>query len=575
MKGPRARETSPACRPSSDTHGRERAPVTALPWSAGALAVLLAAVLSAAAAQAQESVAAAPPCDAACLARELIRQIPAGERIGLVPFGPPSTAIPREVAHGLYDRIARALSLASSGRHLFTNKSRGDKAWESWQAERETSDYQDFWNKRRVGVTVHCADRGLEGLGVALSCTAFSVGEKSKLEGDIPGPRAVLPVERKRFQYEYTFTGLSVRLSKELAPGKIARVRITGPGGERSELTRRMEKTLRRVVEERLGERRRALKGQANEREVLGEGAGKAAPAVNYELRGRMSWMNDSVAELSVSLWRNGKRMTDHAGRFERGWLPEALIRPGTGRISYRASARAAPSVKLGEARARRAVKNLARARVVAKALGLPEPDIAEIRSERDGVRVLQGTLDRGIPVAERFSGEVKEDGGWRVELEARVIEVRSKLRPDFSARLLRDELRAMEEIVIELSAKEPVHTAVFAWGADNKVVRLYSGARTGDLKVPAGGTLVLPQAGEDRILSAPLPGNAADHEAIIVVAAAGERLPFRDLAPAVGGSVAATMKATVQGGVFFERLGRLDLGRTAVRVLPYRVSRK
>lgn len=567
---------SPACRPYGDARGGAAAPVRfrTLTRRAGALAVLLAAALNAAAAQAQDAGSAARPCGAACLARELIRRIPEGERIGLVPFGPPGTAIPREIADDLYDRIARALSRASGGRHHFTNKSRGDKAWESWRAERKTSDYQAFWNQRRVGVTLHCEDRGLKGSGVALSCTAFPVGEKSRFKGDILGPLAVFSVAHKLFQYEYTFTRLSLDLTRQGAPGKIARVRITGPDGERSELTRRMEETLRRVVEERLGESRRALERQANWREAMGQGAGKAAPAEAYKLRGRMSWMNESVAELSVSLWGNGERKITRIGRFERGWLPAGLIRPGAGRLRYRAAARAVVSDRLGEAGARRAVRNLARARVVAKALGLPEPDIAEVRSERDGVRALRGALDRGIPVAERFSGPVKEDGAWRVELEARVIEVGWKSRPELSARLLRDELRAMEEIVIELSAREPVHAAVFAWGADNKVARLYPNPRTGALKVPAGGKLVLPRAGEGRIRSAPLPGNAADHEAIIVVAAK-ERLAFPDLAPAAGGSVAATIKAAVSGGGFFERLARLDLGRAAVRVLPYRVSRK
>ena len=565
---------SPACRLSSDARGGAETPVKALMRSAGALAVLLAAALNVAPAHAQQSGASATPCGAECLAKELIDQIPERERIGVVPFGPPSTAIPRDVADALYDRIARALSGASDGRHPFTNKSRGDKAWESWQAERETSDYQAFWNQRRVGVTVHCEDRGLKGSGVALSCTAFPVGKESKLKGDILGPLAVLSVEGRSFQYDYTFVSLSVDLASKHAPGKIAVVRITGPGGERSELTGRMEDRLRRVVEERWGERRRALQGQANEREVLGQGVGKAAPSVAYELRGRMSWMDESEAELSVSLWRNGERMTTHASRFERGWLPEGLIRPGAGRLRYRAGARAVVSDRLGEAGAGRAVRNLARARVVAKALGLPAPDIAEIRSERDGVRALRGALDRGIPVAERFSGPVREDGAWRVELEARVVEVGWKSRPDFSARLLRDDLRAMEEIEIELSAKEPVHAAVFAWGADNKVVRLYPGARTGVLDMSAGQKLVLPRAGEGRIRSAPLPGNAADHEAIIVVAGAGERLAFGGLARAAGGSVAATMEAAVSGAEFFERLARLDLGRAAVRVLPYRVSK-
>ncbi len=542
----------------------------------GALTVVAAAVLGVAMAQGQDTQGSAQPCAAVCLARALIANIPADERVGLVDFGAPGTAIPREIADDLYDRIARALSQASRGRHHFTNKSRNDKAWESWQAERETSDYLAFWNRRRVGVTVHCEDRGLKGPGIALSCAAFPVGKDSRLKGDIQGPLAVLPVKRPLFEYEYTLTRLGLDLAERREPGKIDRVRITGPDGERSALTEHMERTLRRVVEDRFRERRGALQRQANFRETItGQSAKASAPSADHELRGGLTWMTGALANLSVSLWRSGERVTTLEGLFERAWLPPNLVRSDAGRMRYRATARAVASDRLGDASARRAVRNLARARVVAQALGRKPPDIAEIRSERDGVQALHGTLDHGIPTGERFDGPVKDDSGvWRVELDARVVEVGSKVRPEFHAGLARDELRAMADIVIELSAQEQVHVGVFAWGADNKVVRLYPGAGAGGLTVPAGGRVVLPRTGEHRIRSAPLPGNEIDHEAIIVVAA-GERLAFRDLAPQAGGSVAATMKAAVSAGAFFERLARLNLSRAAVAVLPYQVARK
>ncbi len=562
----------PACRSSSDM------PALAKPVARrlGALTVVVATVLGMAVTEARDPQGSAQPCAAVCLARALIEKIPADERLGLVDFGAPGTAIPREIADDLYDRIARALSQASHGRHHFTNKSRNDKAWESWQAERETSDYLAFWNRRRVGVTVHCEDRGLKGPGIALSCAAFPVGKDSRLKGDIQGPLAVLPVQRPLFEYEYTFTRLGLGLARHREPGKIDRVRITGPDGQRSNLTEHMERTLRRVVEDRFREHRGALQRQANFRETTtGQTPAASAPSAGYELRGGLTWMTESLASLSVSLWRSSERITTLEGLFERGWLPPNLVRSDTGRKRYRATARAVASDRLGEAGARRAVRNLARARVVAQALGRKPPDIAEIRSERDGVQALHGTLDHGIPTGERFDGPVKDAAGvWRVELDARVVEVGSKVRPEFHAGLARDELRAMEDIVIELSAQEKVHVGVFAWGADNKVVRLYPGAGAGDLTVPAGGKVVLPRAGEHRIRSAPLPGNETDHEAIIVVAA-GKRLAFHGLAPSAGGSVAATMKAAVSAGAFFERLARLNLSRAAVAVLPYQVARR
>ena len=540
-----------------------------------ALAPALVAGVLAGAAMAQDR--AVPPCEARCVARALIEKIPKGERIGLVPFGLPSTAIPRAVADDLYDRIARAMFEASKMRHSFINKTRTDKAWESWQAERETSDYQDFWNERRVGVTVHCEDRGLQDRGIALSCAAFPVGKDSKLKGDVPAPLGLFAVKSRLFPYTYTLTGLGLALARGAPePRKIARVRIADREGQRSALTEHMEETVQGVVEQRFEARRRSVRGQTNLREPMGRSSEAPETRGVYELHGKMTWMDAFVAELSLWL-QDGKDVVEprRKGEIRRDWLPENLVGPDTGQRRYRATARAVVSEGLGENSAKRAVKNLARARVVAKALGLPAPKIAEIRSEKDGVQALRRTLDHGITTEELFRGPSKDGGGgWRVALDARVVKVGTTLRPEFSARLAKDELLAMEEIRIELSAKEPVHVAVFAWGADNKVVRLYPSGKVPDLTVPAGASVLLPRAGEGRIRSAPLPGNQADHEAFIVVAA-NDRLGFDGLAPLAGASMDATMAAAVSGSAFFERLAQLDLSHAAVSVLPYRVARR
>ena len=536
------------------------------------LAPALVAGVLAGAAMAQDR--AAPPCEARCVARALIEKIPKGERIGLVPFGLPGTAIPRAVADDLYDRIARAMFEASKGGHPFINKTRTDKAWESWQAERETSDYQDFWNERRVSVTVHCEDRGLQDRGIALSCAAFPVGKDSKLRGDVPAPLALFAVKSRLFPYTYTLTSLGLALARGAPePRKIAGVHIADGEGQRSALTEHMEETVQGVVEQRFEARRRSLRGQDN---LLGRSSEAPETRGVYELHGKMTWMDEFVAELSLWL-QDGKDVVAprRKGQIRRDWLPENLVGPDTGQRRYRATARAVVSERLGEDSAKRAVKNLARARVVAKALGLPAPKIAEIRSEKDGVQALRRTLDHGITTEELFWGLSKDGGGgWRVALDARVVKVGTTLRPEFSARLAKDELLAMEEIRIELSAKEPVHVAVFAWGADNKVVRLYPSGKVPELTVPAGASVLLPRPGEARILSTPLPGNQADHEAFIVVAA-NDRLVFDGLAPLAGASMDATMAAAVSGSAFFERLAQLDLSHAAVSVLPYRVARK
>ena len=514
-------------------------------------------------------------CDADCLARGLIARIPAGERIALIPFGFPETGIPREDADDLYGRIARALFESSGGQHVFVAKNRTEAVWKSWQEEREESDFEAFWEQRRVSVTVHCEDRGLRGSGIALSCLAAPVGEASRLEGDVFAPLAVLPVARSWFEHEHALGGLGLGLARAApSPERIDSVFIVDSSGQRSRLTEHLGRKLRGAIEEALEVRRRVLRGQANMEAAMGQGGDEAAaPRRGFALHGEIGWVDEQSATLSVSLWEGEDVVAEADGRLERAWLPPRLV-ADAGVRRYRASARALESADLPEDSARRAVKNLARARVVAQALGIAAPEIAEVRSERDGLQALHGTLHHGIPVDERFEGPWRGAGGdWRVELDARVAKVGATLRPEFEARLEDDDLRARDEVRIELSARDAVHAAVFIWAADNNVYRLYPNQTRPELRVPARGRVMLPQSGEDRLLAMPMPGSREDHGAIVVVASI-EALEFAALAPPAVDVESMTELVTVPGGVFFEALAALDLSHAALAVLPYRVTR-
>ena len=67
-------------------------------------------------------------------------------------------------------------------------------------------------------------------------------------------------------------------------------------------------------------------------------------------------------------------------------------------------------------------------------------------------------------------------------------------------------------------------HLGIFAWGADNNVVRIYPNAAHPEVVVEPDRTVSFPLPGEQiTIRSAPMPvaGNREDHEAFIVVASA------------------------------------------------------
>lgn len=159
------------------------------------------------------------------------------------------------------------------------------------------------------------------------------------------------------------------------------------------------------------------------------------------------------------------------------------------------------------------------------------------------------------------------------VRLAARVVLLGAVIRPAVSARLVRVVYKARETpIRMEIRSEERAYLGVYAWGADNRVVRLYP--RAGEtLAIGADETVFLPRRGEGRILTAPLPvpGNREDHEAIVVVAAP-QPLDFSALAAGVGETLSGTMARAVDGAGFLAALAGLDPARMSVTWLPYSV---
>ena len=528
-----------------------------------------------------QSNAAEVRCKTAdCLAGALIRNIPRGETIALVPFGPPNTSIPRRVADGLHDGINSALYRKSKRRHKLVSRELRDEIWRFYQSEREKSDYQAFWKKRRVSVIIQCKDRGSRPGGLALHCVASGVGEKSRLKGDVIGPSTVLPVEDRWFHYRYTLTRLGLELAgKNTRPGEISKVFIVDRAlGQPTALSRDVGRELQVIMEERLRSRREHLKSRAGMKAVLGRDDKTASQKGRiYELRGEVAWMSDKAARLSARLVdpATGDNLRTARVDIERSWLPENLRKRTLG--YYTATARAVESGRLDAQSAKLAVKNLARAMVVAKALGVSGPGIKEIRMEADGMRALRHALQRGIPKDERFGGTRPDgEGGWRTELRARVVKLGASAKPVFTAKLAKGKVRAGEDIRVEMStkAKETLHVAAFSWGADGNVVRLYPHPYEPKPRIPANGRLALPRDSRCPIASAPLAGKSASHEAVVVLAAY-ERLAFEKLAPSFCFDPKSEKPGKpVSGEVFLNALVGLDLSRAGIAVLPYRVER-
>lgn len=517
-------------------------------------------------------------CDAKCLAVSIMGKIPEGERIALIPFGPPTTDLPREDSDFLYKQIVSAMHEAKHDRrHEVVSKDLDRAAWSALQAEQKNPDYEELWNQRRVGVTIHCNVMGVEEQGVSLLCRAIPVGKDSKLKGEVAAGRtALLPGKEPFLPYRYRLTKVARSLVVGAEPGEITNVfLVDNSDGQQTKLTAYMGTVIRRVV----GERFQELLRQRQTKEGLqvaigGDGPATTSTVRRYELRGRLEWLKQDLPELSVQLLDGGEEIKTARITLRRKWLPRNLIEEGTGRRRYSATGHALRSDRLSKADAEWVARNAARVRIVAQATGRTASDLPEMRTAKHGIEALRRALKSGVTTQERLQSIWEPSPGVvAVRLRARVVKVGATLQPAFEARLTKDRVRAREAMHIHLSAKETLHVGVFAWGADHNVFLVFPRGNT-ELVVPEHGEVVLPR-GEDNIViaSQPLRGRASDDEAIIVIAAT-KKLPLRELAPLLGGATGGGTPELVSGAEFLRRLGQIDLSRAGISVLPYTVTR-
>ena len=334
-------------------------------------------------------------------------------------------------------------------------------------------------------------------------------------------------------------------------------------------------------------ERRTSEAGAARAEEVLGTAPDAPEGVPRYRLQGSLWRVDAEQIQVTVRLLPAEGRRRLAAARADVAVasLPQVMagvpspVGPGTGRL-HEARAAAVISARLDREAAKRAARNLARARVIAQAIGVPAPVVEEVTSETEAVAVLENLLNEGLPTDERWFPVAPDAAGSPAEervavgLAAQVVPVGGVFRPDVTAILGRKIYRAGDPITIEIRSEESAYLGVFGWGADNRVVRLYP-ANEQVLHVGAGDVQVLPRPGDGSIVSEPLrvPDNQEDHEAFIVVAAA-ELVDFAALAPPAGATLPETQNRAVPGGQFLAALGALDLGRTRVILLPYQVHR-
>jgi hypothetical protein len=291
-----------------------------------------------------------------------------------------------------------------------------------------------------------------------------------------------------------------------------------------------------------------------------------------YQLAGKYWNFDERELALDVALRLDGNLVTTKQVVVKWNSIPKKFHRRETRSHQFFESiGTAIVSRGFNRVAALRGARNLARARVIRLALGLEAPIISMVRNGSDAVDLLKD-FSFGITFDERF--EVRQSTGPQdqvgVSLKAKVAAVSRGGAPRLSASLNKELFRSHEPMRISISSATLSQIGLFAWFANNRVVRIYPNNSVPDVTIAKNGQLNLPYQNTE-IRSVPLPGNVSDFESLIVIANS-EPENFESLAPLPGATVDKSIKRSVLAHDFLLELSNLNLSKTRVIFLPYQV---
>lgn len=545
------------------------------------LAVLAAGLLTTAGTRAQipEQMPALGTTDAAAdLAREILSTVEPDSRIAVRPLRGSQSNLTSGVARDLYEAVLNALFKASSGNHTILTRERLSQVYETCEEFFTCGDYAARLESARADVEVQCAaSPGPK--QVRLFCSAVEIETTVTVgRGHAVFPLSALSPAR---DWAQAMAGLAADLNGSVAlPGSLEQVHIIDQTtGTHTDFAALLSNKLRFELGRRMTLRQGDLVDAAQARRQLGYEDEPLPVFPGYSLRGVIWPAGEDRLTLTVDLNHDGRTLALATTDIAADSIPEHL-QNGTGDVNGRvsASARAIVSDRLDHRSAIRAATNLARARLIAQALGMPGPIVDQIATEADATQALGDALERGLPYDEvlEILEHADSDGSISVHLTGRIAPVGHNGAPDIRAALSRNVYEAGDPISLTLSTDQPARIGIFAWGADNRVVRLYPADGIAAPDLAAGEAVTLPAPSEDRqIQSSPLvlkgKENAEDHEMLILVASSGA-IDFATLAPALGQSAAETSAKATEGAAFFQALVGLGMTDKSILALPYQI---
>lgn len=514
-----------------------------------------------------------PPPENA-LAERLLDDVPGGAKVALQPLDQRYAGLEPAVGDPLYERLLLALTNAAEDGVTLLARERLRAIYNSLE-EFYQGDIESLLRNAQADIEIICKPTS-NATGIILSCSAVRLVNAVTLAT----AAAHFPISRRAAHFDVAIDAIASRLAQGAPPGTIALVPLLDTGVETA-LTRRigerLEDKIATAMAKRLGSRAAEVAANA----ALRDGQASDSDVPHYRLRGELRRLDDKRFRVDARLLLGERKLIADGADVAIASVPAELASSlsrsdGTPEPTkrYEAVAEAVVSERLDAASARRAARNLARARVIAQALGLDAPAVDEVRTEADAVAALGEYLGKGLPVEEEFHDLTVDDSSRiGIRLGAKVVPVGLVSRPAVTAKLQKTVFKAMEPISIELRSEAKVYLGVFAWGADNRVVRLYPTDAQRQLMIEAGQVLVLPSQGEGRIRSEPLrvQGNLEDHEALIVVAST-DSVDYNKLTSAAGATLTETMEQALDGGSFLAKLALTAPGSTSVALLSYQV---
>lgn len=506
------------------------------------------------------------------LAEKLMGAVPSGAKVALQPLDQRFAGLDPAVGDPLYERLLLALTNAAGDGVTLLARERLHAIYDNLK-EFYQGDIESLLRNAQADIGIICKPTP-NATGIILSCSAVRLVNAVTLAT----AAAHFPITRRAAHFDVAIDAIASGLAQGVPSGTVTLVPFLDTGVETT-LTRRigerLEDKIATAMAKRLGSR--AAEAAANAGLRDGQASGSDVPS--YRLRGELRRLDDQRFRVDARLLLGERKLIADGADVAIASVPAELaasLSRSDGATEptkrYDAVAEAIVSDRLDTASARRAARNLARARVIAQALGLDAPPVDEVRTQADAVAALREYLDKGLPVDEQFHDLPMGEGSRiGVRLVAKVVPVGTVSQPAMAAKLPQTVFEALEPITVELRSEAKVYLGMFAWGADNKVVRLYPMAAQRELTIEAGDVVILPAQGEGTIRAAPLPGNLEDHEALIVVAAT-ENVDYGKVAPIVGTTTAETMGRAVDGGRFLATLASMDPSRMSVTVLSYQV---